>query len=603
MATGGIFTLITNDGKQDRMLMATALLHDRLSSIHEAKKLANRNLGLAADDVENLPTLLDIEKTHILFTNAHFKPFAAIGFEYNKVRPSSGTSSLGNTIQFSIPQFGDFFHDVAFHCTLSQPTITSTASATYDGPAVRWANYFGERMLKKVQQEVNGNPLDEYTLHATVCHREYRVAPNKLLSWQRCVGQEVPEDGFIRQADWAFSGQDNQTSRVHAKVSVGAQTPSGNKSGSLEVFIPLLFWYNKDVRLAVPSVAIPFGQRYINIELATQDELVNLVPRGAGTWSSPNGSLSTVALSNVELYINNIFMNPEVHKIYIKRVGFSLIRVHRQQTLALNSSESSGLLLQQLKWPIEYLFVGVKVNDYFYSSNAGTLRQTLDTWDKFSSYSSQTYTTTGQEVDKLSLLVTAGATITVTASNGKIAAGTGTPTSLEAVPAGTRIRAGGMDFVATTSTNAGVSMVDVVLSPAPLANTVASVPYRITKQGLEIQTKRWVPTVDTLGIQAHSIDIYKPTPSMFFNAYTTYHYGGPNINAPTDVGSMFVPFCLYPGTYQPSGHLNLSRAREFHLSYTSSVINGSTTGLLVVIASAINFLLITDGSAVLRYST
>jgi hypothetical protein len=38
---------------------------------------------------------LDIEKTHILFTNAHFKPFVALGFEYNKVNAGSGTVQLG----------------------------------------------------------------------------------------------------------------------------------------------------------------------------------------------------------------------------------------------------------------------------------------------------------------------------------------------------------------------------------------------------------------------------------------------------------------------------------------------------------------------------
>ncbi len=30
-----------------------------------------------------------------------------------------------------------------------------------------------------------------------------------------------------------------------------------------------------------------------------------------------------------------------------------------------------------------------------------------------------------------------------------------------------------------------------------------------------------------------------------------------------DSSIIFVPFCLLPGTYQPSGHINLSRAREF----------------------------------------
>ena len=52
MATAGIFTLITNDGKQDRMLMATELLKRRLKSIKQARAAA----GLK----DTTPTLLDI---------------------------------------------------------------------------------------------------------------------------------------------------------------------------------------------------------------------------------------------------------------------------------------------------------------------------------------------------------------------------------------------------------------------------------------------------------------------------------------------------------------------------------------------------------------
>ena len=450
MSTGGVFQIITNDGKQDRMLMATALLHDRLDKIWRAKKAVNP--GLADDDVRVLPSLLDIEKTHILFTNAHFKPFAAIGFEYNKVRPTAGNTSLGSNIQFSIPQFGDFFHDIAFHCVLSQPTMTATAgTADQNKPAMRWCNFPGERLLKKVQQEVNGNPLDEYTVHATVAHREYRVAPNKLTAWKRCTGQEEPEMGNVRQADWAGSNKSPDSHRVLSQVSVGAQTPSAQKSGSLELFVPLLFWYNKDVRLAVPSVAIPYGQRFINIELANRDELVDLVPRGSGTWSLPNGTMGDVTLTQVELYINNIFVNPEVHKIYIKRVGFSLIRVHRQQLFTVTpQTASSELHLQQLKWPIEYLFVGAKVRDYFAASDAGYKRQNLDVWDRYTVYEEQTYRTTGQNA-LLETGLTAGGVLT-----GGVAAGTetlgvtittgvllGTATLAVALAAGDTVRIGG----------------------------------------------------------------------------------------------------------------------------------------------------------------
>jgi hypothetical protein len=183
--------------------------------------------------------------------------------------------------------------------------MTASVTDPSNVPAMRWCAWPGERLLKKVQQEVNGNPLDEYTVHATVAHRQYRVAPNKLTAWKRCVGQEEPEQGFIRQANWEQSGETVQSHRVAAAVHVGDQTPSAQKTTSLELFVPLLFWYNKDVRLAVPSVAIPYGQRFINIELASQTELVGFVPRGTGTYLSPNATFTVdVALSEVELYIN-----------------------------------------------------------------------------------------------------------------------------------------------------------------------------------------------------------------------------------------------------------------------------------------------------------
>ncbi len=307
MSTGGIFTIITNDGKQDRMLMATALLHQRLAAINAYKLSQN---GGAADDLANLPTLLDIEKTHVLFTNAHFKPFAAIGFEYNKVPTTSGSPTLSSSIQFSIPQFGDFFHDICCHVILTQPTLNSTAVANGDSPAMWWCNFPGERLLQRVQMEVNGNPLDEYTFHATNFFREFRVQPNKRPAWNNCMGQESAQDAYLLGPTYAgnVTTSANLTGRSRVAWLNGNQTPTGQKTANLELFIPLLFWYNKDVRLSVPSVSIPYGQRFINIDLASQQQLVGLYPRGASTFASPQGTLTQAVpmLSKVELYINNI---------------------------------------------------------------------------------------------------------------------------------------------------------------------------------------------------------------------------------------------------------------------------------------------------------
>jgi len=56
--------------------MATKLLNQRLIDI---ERMRSRNPQIK----DPTPTLVDIERTHILFMNAHFKPFAAIGYEYN----------------------------------------------------------------------------------------------------------------------------------------------------------------------------------------------------------------------------------------------------------------------------------------------------------------------------------------------------------------------------------------------------------------------------------------------------------------------------------------------------------------------------------------
>jgi hypothetical protein len=612
MATGGIFQLITNDGRQDRMLMATSLLKRRLDSIQDAR---------AQEGLDPTPTLVDIEKTHILFTNAHFKPFAAIGYEYNKVQSSSGSPSLGSTIQFSVPQFGDFFHDMVLHVKLQQPAMTVTAVAVADQPAMRWCAFPGERLMGKVQFEVNGNPLDEYTSSVYNFYREYCVPPHKKTGWYRCVGQELPHKGFSQQPDWINSISAPAEHRYPCEVYNGHQTPTGQKSvleaGDVELFVPLLFWFNKDPRLSVPSVAIPYGQRFINIELATQQELVGLVPRGLSTFAAPGGSLDRTSniVRKMELYINNIFVNPEIHDIFIKRIGFTLIRIHRQQTNNVTKT-SDDILLQQLKWPIETLFAGIKMKDHT-STTAATQSEHLDKWHTFS------------KVDKTSFAnaaVVGSRVQTLTQTTLAVAAGavTGVGTAFTLDPS--------TGLVAVTLDLAELRIGDVLVAPTGEEFTVtvvgtatnATVSDAVTGVGAVIgwTIRRSAPaqctvdvhsaTMDVITIKAHGIPIYNEFPSAFYNAYVPLHYGGPNIQTPEDMGMMMINFCLYPGTYQPSGHINVSRAREFYLTYTSSVVGNtapgppagvSFDGVLVVVASAINFLLISDGSAVLRYST
>ncbi len=635
MSAGGVFKLIANDGKADRMIMATELLNQRIEDI-----MCERQAQGYADTT---PTLVDIERTHILYVNAHFKPFAAIAYEYNKVRPQSGSNAYGSSLQFSIPQFGDFFNDMALNIGLAATSATtgtvpafpgyigandqsssSTASIsavnnatdgiytkyTYEyvnaagvvqtvGAAatnfVRYCEYPGQRICKKIKFDVNGNPLDEYTAEAMLFYQKFRVMPNKAVGWARLVGQEVPREAYsdllsingaanypaaaanlTNQAGAAvvYAAQNaTNTARQVTKILDGPQTPKATQP-ALDMWIPLLFWFNCNPALSIASVSIPYGQRFISVDLEAQDKILFTAPgnlflrlttevfTSAGTNKglanavavsdykkyvnltpvlASNSTIDTTQqISYADLYINNLFVNPEIHDIYIKRIGFSLIRVHRyqQENFAVSTY---NVWLSQLKWPIETMYVGLRPVINVDASNANQHRD----WHRL-----------------------------------------------------TRLTDNQVEINAKAHSAA---VIDDTLAwnaaGAKLKNSTSQ------EQVMKLTYPVEAETVDTLQLQAHGINIYQTLKSAFYRDYQTFIYGGPNIVTPEDKGALMINFCLHPGTYQPSGHINISRAREFYLTFVSSYVSSSNNAQLLVLAIALNFLLISDGSAVLRYTT
>lgn len=496
MATGGIFQLLVNDGAQDKLLMATELLNDRLKEI---ERLRCKNPAIK----DTTPTLVDIERTHVLFVNSHFKPFVAVAYEYNKIGVQEGIVDFGNVITFSIPQFGDFFNDMVLNVKLTGLGAGATSTQA------RYCEFLGHRLLQQTRFEVNGNDLDQYSSNVYNFHYQFCVPEQKRRAWKQCVGQEVPNAAYLTQNPLV------DEYREIKQIVNGPQTPKVNHVGSegmdVEMWIPLLFWFNLDPRLSIPSVSIPYGQRFIKMRLATIGQLAQGTP-------FPDFASPTISLC--ELYINNIFVNPEIHDIFIKRVGFSLIRVHREN-ITQTDTNSGQILQDQLKYPIETIYLGLQPN---------INQNSMENWHRYS-------------------------------------------------------------FITDVPRMYPVA----IANPLPPPAWVLAFAPAIEKQE--------TPTIDTLRVSTVGIDLWQSTPARFFNQYVPYTYGGGNISAPEDKGVYMVPFNLYPGSYQPSGHINLSRTREFYISYTSSVISSIIPGTLYVVGIAVNFLLITDGNAVLRYNT
>ena len=256
--------------------------------------------------------------------------------------------------------------------------------------------------------------------------------------------------------------------------------------------------------------------------------------------------------------------------------------------------------MNNLKWPIETLFMGMQINDYN-STNAVTRRQHLDKWQSFAQYNNVEYAQTGFNQYKKAILTGTDVSLDITVNVGRV---TGVATDFDGTVSGgnAEIAPGeylvinGHPYLVASITSATVLELGVDTQPYPAAAIANSVDfYKYSVGPVTAHVDVCVRTIDTIKITAHSINIYDTYPAGFFNAYIPFRYGGAYVKTPDDCGVIMIPFNLYPGSYQPSGHLNVSRAREFYLEYTSSVISASTHGNLIVIASAINFLLISDG--------
>jgi len=634
MATGAVFQIIANDGKSDKLLTAQAILAARIKQISCAKARAGR---------DPTPSINEIEQTHILFFTAHSKPFATIAFEYNKVRPQTGGVAWGSSgVQYSIPVFGDFFIDMVVNikldatqasvgtvpalpafigpddqvltATSSVSALENTVSGVYTqytqeyvnlsgtvltvGAAasnfVRYAELPALRLFKKVKFDVNNSPLDEYGANTAICHHKFKILPHQMTGWKRLIGQEVPVEGQTNLL--SIAGTSNFTSGVNlldvsgsavvgAPVSAattcrkvvqivnGPQTPKAVQPAQ-SWWVKLLFWFCDDPRLAVPSVAIPYGQRYITIDLESQNNILFVAPgnlftrltiseqtsAGAAkgtaaalavtdvrktvtlTPTLASGSVidSTQRIFDMNLFIDNLFVSNEIHDIFIRSIGFTLVRIHLSQSNRVTVN-SDRIRLVKLKWPVESMFIGLRPTYNIDVSNPNQYRD----WHRFTLVTDNTVSSTAQ-----------------TAS-------------------------------------------DVMIDNTVAFNAVSNMHKTTVTQWASEQVTYpvFTETIDTLSLESHGTKIYNFNDSAFYRDYIPYHFGGNNLVTPEDPGALLITFCLFPGIYQPSGYFNLSRARETDIEYTSSYVSSSTPADLIIEATAINFLVIADGSASLRYTT
>lgn len=349
MPQGAVFKLVLRDERFDKFFTASDFLKDRLKDI-EAMRAAGSLRQTA-------PTFTDIEKSHLLYIRSSYKPYVNIASEYSRTKASgdgtAGITASGGTIQFTIPTNGHFTSDMAIHVKVKP---IGTQEPTQDSPYFRYCALPGVKLFRKISLHSDQVLIDEYTPDEVIAHSKFFVRGDQKIGWERCHGQQELQEAL-------YDGVDFTGSFMYRN---GLQTFKQYHEG-FEMIIPLQFWFCKDVAHALLNEMTSTSQRTITCELAPVFEILSSAATwniGDGGGAFPNTQLPSSIGIEAELYVNSLYVNPEIYDIFASRTGFSLIRVHRKQVHQIQNP-SDSFLLDQLKFPAEYLMVGIRDRTLF----------------------------------------------------------------------------------------------------------------------------------------------------------------------------------------------------------------------------------------------
>ena len=446
------------------------------------------------------PTYEDVRLTHAFFLNRTFKPLVSVAYGYSSV----GTTPLplfGSSTRIRVPIYGDFITDQALHIHVT------ALEAVHKENRIRWFDFIGHRIIKEIRLVMDGTILDRYGCEEMEMYYRFHVSKNQKMGWQKCVGQETPRIGTFLQDPV------NQSVRERKEIYDGYQTQK-QIHDELDLYIPLLFWYNLDPAFALSNWNITYDKFFVEVEFADLEDCMAVID-----YAGDGGKYVNPTITTCDLISNHVYTTPEVAELFKHRTQFSIIRVHKRVERILNKA-FDNVNISDIKFAVENIYARFRPIINESDDNRAEMWRMNDV---------STYT----EIKYPSIITTAG---------------------------------------------------------------VSSLAYT------PVYYYKTTPAVDSVTLSSNGSTIYDSNPGIFYNSYLPLRFGGEKIMTPSDEGAYLMTFSLYPGEPQPSGYLNFSQSREQYLGYSSSYIGSKTTVSLVVCATCINFLIMSDGSLSLRYS-
>lgn len=196
----------------------------------------------------------------------------------------NGDINFGKKVYCQLERIGDLVNQMFLKIKL--PSLEDYTYKTSDDNQVDfyWVNSIGHALIKVIEIEIGGNLID----------RQYGVW---MEIWSELTIPVNKRDGFFNMIGKSYN------------------TINYDNNKELLLYVPLQFWFCKNIGLSLPLIALQSQEVRINLTIRNFNELI-ISSNGTNISSSPNKEELNIISGNLE--VDYIFLEEDERKIFTK---------------------------------------------------------------------------------------------------------------------------------------------------------------------------------------------------------------------------------------------------------------------------------------------
>ena len=192
----------------------------------------------------------------------------------------SGTPGWGNRVTALISRNGDLVNGM---------TLEVTLGAINGGD--RWTENVGHFIMSQVEVEIGGQLIDRHYADWLEIWAQLTVPASKKAGYKQMIGQS-PKDTL------------GQPTGLQNATEANVVTTTVRALASRKLYIPLQFWFCRNVGLALPLIALQYHEVKVNI---TFNNYVNVAMNADGTAAGA-GDATTLS---ADLWVDYIYLDTD----------------------------------------------------------------------------------------------------------------------------------------------------------------------------------------------------------------------------------------------------------------------------------------------------